>query len=389
MSTQPTLVSQPTVRVITGFIRINSASFLQEAAGVLNQAKTAFESAGYAVETLRVVTNPLAEIIAGMSQDQALAYLKTLDGLATSGNFMLNVGPAMLHDSDDPSPMGVAEQALSTLQNIETSVIIADADGVHWNTIERTAELVQYVSEHSPGSLGNLKFAGTAMVNPYSPFFPGAYFTEEGEQYAVGLECADIVQAALAQNKGKFASALVALTSGLAQRLSSANTVMTGLRQQTPWNPGVYLSVSHVGDMSIAGAIEAYTGESFGAGGTLTAIRLIAEAVQKVEASGNSVLGLAVMEQKLLAQRWSENTYGMDSLLAYSAAGSMGVDMVPLPGRIHLGQLKRIFSDVAVLANRWNTPISARLLPVAGKKAGEMTAFNDPSLFNTKVHPLP
>ena len=392
MNTQPTPANKPLIRVITGFVRINTEyyeSFIKEAADLLGKAKTAFESSGYDVQTLRVVTNPLPEIVAGMSQDQALTYLKKLDDLATNGNFILNVGPAMLHEGDDPSPMGVAERALSTLRNIEASAIIADADGVHWDTIRRTAELVQYVSEHSPRSLGNLKFAATAMVNQYSPFFPGSYFTEEGEQFVVGLECADVVQDALVKNKGKYASALSALTSGLAQQTSSAGAVLVKLHQETPWNTGLNLIVSRVGEASTGGAIEAYTGENFGAGGTLTAMRLIAEAVQAADQSGNAAVALPVIEDKLLAQRWTENTYNIDSLLAYSYVGGMGVDTVPLPGQIHPGQLKRILSDVAVLAKKLNTPISARLLPVAGKNAGDMTDFNDPSLINTKLHPLP
>jgi uncharacterized protein (UPF0210 family) len=393
MSTQPTPISKPKVHAITGFVRINQdtyESLIEDARATLGKVKTAFESSGYDVDTVRMTTNPLPEVIAGMSQDQALTFLKKLDDLAATGNFILNVGPAMLHEGDDPSTMQVAQQALSTLRNIEVSAIIADTDGIHWDTIRSTAELVQYVSEHSPRSLGNLNFAAIAMQNAYSPFFPSSYFTEEGEQYTVGLECADVVHTALVNNKGKYASALAALTSELTRQISSANAVIVNVRQETPWNPaGLNLIVSNAGDASIGGAIEAYTGENFSSAGTLTAIRLIAEAVQVVEPSGNSVLALPVIEDKHLAQRWAENTYGIDSLLAYSAVGSMGVDTVPLPGQIHPGQLKRIFSDVAVLANRWNTPLCARLLPVAGKRPGDMTDFNDPSLFNTKVHPLP
>ena len=111
--------------------------------------------------------------------------------------------------------------------------------------------------------------------------------------------------------------------------------------------------------------------------------------MQAVDQGGNSILPFPVIEEELLAQRWAENTYGIDSLLAYAAAGSTGLDAVPLPGEIHPGQLKRILSDVAVLANKWNTPLSARLVPVAGKAAGDRTDFNDPSLFNTTVHALP
>jgi len=79
----------------------------------------------------------------------------------------------MLHDVDDPVIMRVMQQALSTLQHTEASVIIADTpDGIHWKTIRYTADLVQYVSEHSPQSLGNLNFAAMAMVSPTRPSSP-------------------------------------------------------------------------------------------------------------------------------------------------------------------------------------------------------------------------
>jgi uncharacterized protein (UPF0210 family) len=96
-----------------------------------------------------------------------------------------------------------------------------------------------------------------------------------------------------------------------------------------------------------------------------------------------------VMEDKLLAQRWAEGTYNVDSLLAYSAVCGTGLDTVPLPGDVTLGQLERILSDVASLATKWNKPLSARLQPIPGKKPGDRTDFDDPFLFNTIVHPLP
>ena len=86
--------------------------------------------------------------------------------------------------------------------------------------------------------------------------------------------------------------------------------------------------------------------------------------------------------------RWAEGAYTMDSLFAYSAVGMAGLDTVPLPGAVTLGQLKRIFSDVALLATRCNLPISTRLIPAPGKIAGDMTDFGGTDLFNTIVHRL-
>ena len=96
-----------------------------------------------------------------------------------------------------------------------------------------------------------------------------------------------------------------------------------------------------------------------------------------------------VMEDKLLARRWAENSYNIDSLLAYSAVCGTGLDTVPLPGDVSEQQLARMFGDVASLAWKWHKPLSARLQPVKGKKPGDRTEFMDPYLFNTTLHELP
>jgi uncharacterized protein (UPF0210 family) len=154
---------------------------------------------------------------------------------------------------------------------------------------------------------------------------------------------------------------------------------------------GLDPTATALGDVSIAAAIEAFTGARFGSSGTLTAARIItaAEKAIPVKQIGYSGLMLPVMEDTLLAQRWAEATYDIDSLLAYSAVCATGLDTVPVPGEISVEQLERIFGDIASLAVKWDKPLAGRLLPVKGKKAGDQTEFQDPSLFNTKLRALP
>lgn len=387
--------SNPKVRAITGFVRIQPDSYQKQIADalvVLRKVKAEFESAGYEVETLRLTTQPLAELVNGMSEDQALAFLKQLDDLSVKENFIPNVGPAMLHDSDNPAMVHVLERALSTLPNIEASTIIADDAGIHWKTIHLTAELVQYVSEHSPRGQGTFNFTATAMLKPYSPFFPGSYHTGEGRQFAIGFEGANVVRDVFAKDQGSYDAALADLTAALTKHASVADAIGKKVAKETGWSfLGVDPTPAPLGDVSIASAIEAYTGEKFGSSGTLTAARIITAAVKAVPVTqvGYSGLMVPVMEDKVLAQRWAESTYNVDSLLAYSAVCGTGLDTVPFPGDISLAQMERIFSDVAVLATKWNKPLSARLQPIPGKKAGDMTDFKDPYLFNTTLHPLP
>ena len=140
--------------------------------------------------------------------------------------------------------------------------------------------------------------------------------------------------------------------------------------------------------MSIGDAIERFTGAKFGTSGTMTAALAITTAVKAVQVKqiGYSGLMLPVMEDKRLAQRWAENSYETDALLAYSAVCGTGLDTVPLPGDISEDRLVKIYGDVAALAWKWHKPLSARLQPVKGKKPGDKTEFDNQYLFNTTLH---
>jgi uncharacterized protein len=94
------------------------------------------------------------------------------------------------------------------------------------------------------------------------------------------------------------------------------------------------------------------------------------------------------MEDDLLARRWEEGWLGVDQLLAYSAVCGTGLDTVPLPGDSSVGQLTALICDMATLAVRLKKPLSARLLPVSGKSAGERTDFSSPYIVNTLIKPL-
>jgi uncharacterized protein len=390
-----TQIAKPKVRAITAFVRLDAKNYqhqLADALTVLHKTEAEFKSAGYEVETIRFTTQPLADLASGMSEDQALAFLGQLDQLAVKEKVAANIGPAMLHDTDDPKTMHLLERALSTLPHLNASAIIADDAGIHWKTITRTSELVQYVAAHSPHAQGTFNFTATAMLKPYGPFFPGSWHNGPGGQFSIGFEGANIVRDVFAKDKGNAEAATADLTAALTIHAKVADTVGNKIAAATGWTyMGVDPTPAPLGDVSIGTAIEAFTGARFGSSGTLTAARIITAAVKAVPVKqiGYSGLMVPVMEDKHLAQRWAESAYNIDSLLAYSSVCGTGLDTIPLPGDVTLDQMNRIFSDVASLAVKWNKPLSARLQPIPGKKPGDRTDFDDPFLFNTTIHPLP
>jgi hypothetical protein len=387
--------TKPKVRAITAFVRLNPTTYanqISDALIVLRATQAQFAKEGYETETLRIVTQPLAELVHGQSESQALAYLKNLDDLGAKEDFMPNIGPAMMRDTDDPRTMRLLEKALSTLPHIQSSTIIAGDDGIHWKVIHETAALVHGLTEHSPNSQANFSFTATAMLKPYGPFYPGAYHTGTGKQFSIGFEGANIVQEVFARTRGNFSRSVEELTQQLTVHARTAEGIGQRVAATKHWQfMGVDPTPAPMGEVSIGAAIETYTGAKFGSSGTMTAALAVTTAVKAVPVRqvGYSGLMVPVMEDQLLAQRWAEGTYSTDNLLAYSAVCGTGLDTVPFPGDISPAQLERIYGDVAALAWKWKKPLSARLQPVAGKGAGDRTPFNSRFLFNTTLHAVP
>ena len=393
-ATQPPY-TKPKVRAITTFLRVDRNILAQQvsaALSILKTTRTEFEHQGYQVETLRIVTQPLAELINGLSDTEALKFLKTFDDLGKKENFLPSVGPAMMKDSDDPKTIHLLAQALVAMPDLQSNTIMAGDDGIHWKVIHETAALVHYVADHSLHSQGNFAFTGTAMLKPLGPFYPGTYHTGAGKQFSLGFEGANVVQEVFARTHGDFNGSVAELTRQLTVHAKVAESIGEKVAASTGWAfMGVDPTPAPLGDVSIGTAMETYTGAKFGSSGTLTAALVITTAVKAVPVKqiGYSGLMIPVMEDKHLADRWAEGTFNIDDLLAYSSVCGTGLDTIPLPGDVTEEQIARILGDVASLAWKWHKPLSARLLPVKGLKAGDKTQFNDPFLFNTSLHPVP
>lgn len=391
----PPPYTKPKVRAITAFVRLDrstSAQQVSEALSVLRAAKSGFEKQGYQVETLRIVTQPLGELISGLSDVEALQFLKTFDDLGKKENFLPSVGPAMMRDSDDPKTIHLLAKALVAYPDLQANTIMAGDDGIHWKVIRETATLVHYVAEHSEHSQGNFAFTATAMLKPLGPFYPGTYHTGAGKQFSLGFEGANVVQEVFARTHGDFDGSVAELTKQLTVHARVGESIGQKVAASTGWEfMGVDPTPAPLGDVSIGTAMETYTGAKFGSSGTLTAALVITTAVKAVPVKqiGYSGLMIPVMEDKHLADRWAEGTYNIDDLLAYSSVCGTGLDTIPLPGDVTEEQIARILGDVASLAWKWHKPLSARLLPVKGLKAGDKTQFNDEFLFNTNVRAVP
>ncbi len=386
---------KPKVRAVTAFVRLDRATYetqVREAVEMLRAAKKELEAAGYEVQSIRIATQPFPEYVHGLSRKDALAFFRAYDALAQKEGFDAAIGPAMLRDTDDPAEAELLAEVLLETKALNASLTVGAEDGVHWNGVRAAARLIKLLGEKSPRSQANFNFAATAMVPSNTPFFPGAYHRTLGREFAIALQSANLVAEALKTGAGDAEKARRELRESLGEHAKRIEAAARAFAKRSRWKyVGMDLSPAPLKDVSIGAALENFTGARLGSSGTLTAAAAVTAALRDipVERAGYSGLMLPVLEDETIARRWSEGALSIDALLAYSAVCGTGLDTIPLSGDVTVEQLERIIGDMATLAVRLRKPLSARLMPVAGKKAGDRTDFDDPFLVNAVIQPLP
>jgi uncharacterized protein (UPF0210 family) len=122
----------------------------------------------------------------------------------------------------------------------------------------------------------------------------------------------------------------------------------------------------------------------------LAAAAILTEVIERAHfpRAGFCGLMMPVLEDALLAERAAEGRLTVKDLLLYSAVCGTGLDTVPLPGDVTSGQIAALLLDISALALRLNKPLTARLMPVPGKQAGDMTSFDFGFFANSRVMAL-
>jgi uncharacterized protein len=341
------------------------------------------------VMTIRIATQPFPEYTKGLTTEQTVAFFKEYDALAQSEKFDAAIGPAMLNAEDSDAQADLLAAILMNTQHLNASLVVAGEDGVRWKSVGAAARVMKKLEE-TEHSQGNFRFAAIAMVPPLTPFFPAAYHTGFGHQFAIALQSANVVAAAF-KDAPDLVTARKRLTSLLADSAFEIEGHAGRVDSETGWTyMGIDLSPAPLKDISIGVAMENLTLQPVGSSGSLTAAATITAAIRdvKVKQTGYSGLMLPILEDARLSLRWSEGRISLDTLLSYSAVCGTGLDTVPLPGEVTVEQLDLIIGDMASLAYKWHKPLSARLLPIAGKGAGDVTEFDDPYMVNATLQPL-
>lgn len=365
-------------------------SVLRGAGEFLSQAKSAYESAGYEVQTTRLATIPFPRLLNGRVDEtprlaESLSRLLPEIGVAYAA-----LGPAL---TEFPASYTVIPEAIAASQNIFFGGVMADARGIHPEALRACAEIIVKCAPIEPNGFANLNFAALANVPAGAPFFPAAYHADDSPAFAIATEAADLAVTAFSSGKtfNDKRSTLISEITKHGQALTkTAQSLITNL--QSPKFRGIDFSLAPFPDdaHSLGAAVEAMGIPRIGLHGSLTAAAILTEAVDRADFPHTGFSGFMqpVLEDSVLARRAAEGTLTIKDLLLYSAVCGTGLDTVPLPGDVTPAQIAALLFDLSALALRLNKPLTARLMPIPGKKAGDATTFDFGFFANSRVMTL-
>lgn len=373
-----------------------SPAVIQHASSVLKQASTRYSNAGYEVQTVRLSTRSLFDDLVGWSPTAILNYVQELQKmLDDAGLAFCSLGAAQAARPDFPLerlPL-VADLLLSTTALNATVQLATVEYGLRAEAALPTAQIVQRLARESAEGLSNFRFAMLACVAAGNPFFPAAYHTGP-TSLSLGLQGANIVTEALRAHVSESGQALdlASITQWVKEGLTAYAQPIVEIGQALAQEHallfgGIDLSPAPMAADSIVSAMELCGYGPTGSYGTLSVAAALTLALKStaLPTCGYCGLMLPVLEDALLGQRWEEGRVHVPQLLLYSAVCGTGLDTIPLPGESTAETIAHLLLDVALLALRLQKPLSARLFPVPGKRAGERTTFTSPYLTNTLV----
>ncbi len=380
------------IRSITFFVHPRwplSELLLQKAGTFARHAREAFQTAGYPVQTIRMATPPFSDFLPEVGLPEICNQVEVW--AHSEGFDYLSLGPAFTGRLE--TYQVIPDLLASTGNTFFSGHLTTSSGEVSLSAVRACAEVIHRLGPLEPDGFANLRFAALANVPPWAPFFPAAYHQGKSPSFALALEAADLVVDAFSQavslaQAQKDLLDIISTHAQVMEKLSEKLSSMYGFEfKGIDFTPAPFPTK----DKSLGHALESLGLAGFGLSGSLAAAAFLTSTLDHAgfKRTGFNGLMLPLLEDSVLAQRGSEGLLTVTDLLLYSAVCGTGLDTLPLPGDTSVDQLYAVLLDLAALSSRLAKPLTARLMPIPGKHAGEKTSFDFEFFANSKVLALP
>jgi hypothetical protein len=361
---------------------------------------------GIPVVNRRIALSPISAIAAGGGPQAFVQIAHTLDASAQEVGVDLVGGfTALVQKGMTPAEQALIEaipEALSQTQRVCSSVNVAStAAGINVDAINLVAEKLIETARKTADrdGFGAAKLMVFANIPEDNPFMAGAYlgYGEPECVVNIGVSGPGVVKRAVERLcQGSKAVDLGDVAEQIKKTSFRVTRVGELIGREVAAALGVPFGIvdlslaptPRVGD-SVGEILQAMGIAKIGGPGTTAAVALLNDAVKKGGLFASSSVGglsgafIPVSEDNALSEAVRAGTLTLEKLEAMTSVCSVGLDMIAIPGDTDAATVAAIIADEMSIGVVNRTTTSVRIIPVPGKKAGEMAVFG--GLFGQSV----
>lgn len=349
---------------------------------------------GIPIINKRIAITPIAEILGNATHDEAVSLAQTLDQAAKQvGVDFIGGYSALVHkgiSKGDQTLLHALPEALSVTERVCASVSIGTTrTGINMDAVKQVGTIIKQTAEYTKdnNSIGCAKFV--AFCNPVedNPFMAGAFHgAGEGEAVlSVGVSGPGVVLNALKRYPNVDLGAVSDIIKKTAFKITRAGELLgreVAKRLDIPFGiMDLSLAPTNAMNDSVAEILEEIGLERVGTHGTIAALALMNDAVKKGGAMASSYVGglsgafIPVSEDNGMIKGIEDNALSLSKLEAMTCVCSVGLDMIALTGDVTAETLAAIIADEAAIGMINKKTTAVRVIPVIGKKEGDIVEF--------------
>jgi hypothetical protein len=290
----------------------------------------------------------------------------------------------------DAAMVASIPEALSVTERVCSSINVGSTkNGINMNAVKKMGHTIKEMAEltKDQGSIACAKFVVFCNAVEDNPFMAGAFHGvgEKDTVINVGVSGPGVVKRALESVRGADFETLCETVKKTAFKITRVGQLVANeasKRLNTPFGI-IDLSLAPtpaIGD-SIAEIFHEMGLEHAGAPGTTAALALLNDNVKKGGVMASTCVGglsgafIPVSEDQGMIDAVNAGALTLEKLEAMTCVCSVGLDMIAIPGDTSPETISGIIADEMAIGMVNQKTTAVRLIPVIGKKVGEVVEF--------------
>ena len=349
---------------------------------------------GIPIINKRISVTPIAIAAEACKTDSYVPVAEAMDkaakevGVNFIGGFSALVEKGFTHG--DKILIDSIPQALTSTDIVCSSVNLGSTKaGINMDCVRQMGEVIKRTAEltRDRDAIGCAKLVVFSNAPGDNPFMAGAFHgvSEAEKVVSVGVSGPGVVKHALADLKSADFSEVAETIKKTAFKITRVGQLVAREASKRLGVPFGIIDLSlaptpAVGD-SVANVLEEMGLERCGAPGTTAALALLNDAVKKGGLMASSHVGglsgafIPVSEDQGMIEAVECGALSIEKLEAMTCVCSVGLDMIAVEGDTSAATISGIIVDEAAIGMINNKTTAVRIIPVPGKKVGDVVEF--------------